>query len=110
MGYPMTWRRLISRNGLVDGDYGIPPERLKANVNLKEKGLYEAWEVFDCHMAPHYRERIEDYQSWAADFAGDLRRLEKDARDEGAICQHIAARTGIYVDVVAAVLKEFLDW
>lgn len=109
MSYPMTFKRLINRSGLVDGDYGMVPQRLAAGVNLKDRGL-TSQDEFDQLMAPYYRERIESYMAWAKRFAGDLRRLELDAVDEEATCKHIADRTGVDPDVVAIVLKEFMEW
>jgi len=108
VGYPMTWQRFIQRNGLVAGDYGDPPERLRANVNLKDHPL-TSQEEFDRTMAPFYRERIEDYQSWAGNMVGDLRRLVMDSLDEGEVCRIVGERSGIDRDVVAGVLKEFFN-
>lgn len=41
---------------------------------------------------------------------GDLRRLEEDTVDEKATCLYISRKTGIDVETVAAVLKEFMAW
>jgi hypothetical protein len=85
MGYPMTFRRVVNRNGLNDGDYGKPPQ---------------TWSAYGG----------SDLSQKATLLAGDLRRLERDAVDENAICAHIAGKTGIDREIVAAVLKEFISW
>lgn len=98
----MSWRRVVARNGLGDGDYGTPPLRWRNGVNVNESEDGEA------AVGKARREKCEHYEAQASALAGDLRRLERDALDEGAICQLIADRTGIHADMVAAVLQEFL--
>lgn len=84
MGYPMTFQRVVNRNGLKDGSYEYPPSMWFGDAEgLRKRAML---------------------------LAGDLRRLENDALDEQAICGHIADRTGIDRDTVAAVLKEFISW
>jgi hypothetical protein len=109
MGYPMTFRRVMNRNGLQDGDYTTPPERHARRVitNATEATLQSEQETL-IGRAPHWAKRVEEYEQVFKMLAGDLRRLERDAVDEYSICQRIAARTGINADVVAAVLKEFI--
>ncbi len=99
MSYPMTFRRFINRNALGEGDYTKAPSAHAIRVNTNLPGL-----------PPHHVERLQAYEATMAFILGDLRRLEHDAMDEDAICSHIAARTGIDRDVVAAVLKEFISW
>lgn len=124
MGYPMTWKRLINRNGLGDGTYSVTPTAWvpQANTETREPIPPEQF----TGVPPEAREATtlrstQDLSNFRADallllerkarnLAGDLRRLEHDTVDEGAICEYVATRTGIDVDKVAAVLKEFMDW
>lgn len=101
MGYPMTWQRIVNRNGLADGDYGKAPDRWALNCNMTKDPSLAAG------MADHWRQELERKDRQIMTFAGDLRRLENDVRDEGIVCQRIAHRIQIEPDVVAAVLKEF---
>jgi DNA-binding NarL/FixJ family response regulator len=105
MGYPMTWQRVVNRNGLADGSYdAVPaawaPGNVEKNVHAQAVSSVLEWR----------RERLEALAHKARMLAGDLRRLELDSVDEGATCKEIARRTGIDVDTVAAVLKEFMSW
>lgn len=106
MGYPMTWKRLLSRNQVADGTYDVVPERfalmLGVNRNPKDDGNDAVGEV--------RRMALDNAERWARMFAGDLRRLERDTVDERATCSVIANRTGIDMEVVATVLKEFFAW
>lgn len=104
MGYPMTYQRVIRRNGVVVGDYEESPTDWQPLVNTNEAddGVVS--------VSNARRRRVLAYERSACMLAGDLRRLERDTRDEGATCAHIAHRTGLDREVVAAVLKEFLDW
>ena len=116
MGYPMTWRRVIGRNGLIEGGY-TDPGRHKVNLNLDNPGLMnkdlpqeERVKKFQEHLGPDFAKLLKsNEQSWQA-LLGDLRRLEADVIDERGICQHIASRTGIDPDTVAAVLQEFMNF
>ena len=108
MGYPMTWKRLLHRNGLTDGDYTTAPQMWGKRVNTRDKGMLETDDALLAVVAPSLRERVEQYDRQSRNFAGDLRRLELDARDEGAVCAEVARRTGIEADTVAAVLAEFM--
>lgn len=102
MGYPMTWRRVIARNGLQEGDYQTAPMSWHSRVNIREQ---------DDEMpalGKHRRERIEAYERQAKVLCGDLRRLESDALDEAAVCNAIHRLTGVAVDDVAAVLQAFM--
>lgn len=103
MGYPMTYQRLLHRNGLAEGDALHVPVAAHpmAGWNL------DAVE----HLAPSVvRTAVVAANTKTAVLLDDLRRLERDATDEAAIAQHIAARTGVDVETVAAVLKEFISW
>lgn len=102
MGYPMSWRRVISRNGLHEGDYASPPVGWQVHVNVREQD-----DAVD-RVAAVRRERCLAYQRQASSLAGDLRRLEHDALDESAVCQSIVSKTGVAADDVAAVLQAFL--
>jgi hypothetical protein len=107
LGYPMTWQRVVNRNRLAVGDYDNAGDHA-ARVNLHNKGgLYDD-DTFYSQVGPFYVERIKGYESQMKSILGDLRRLEKDTVDEGEIAKHIASRTDIDVDTVAAVLKEFI--
>lgn len=123
MGYPMTWKRVVARNGLADGDYGTSPERWAARVNVQSrepldpemftgvpKDKREAATLDSTQSLSNLRaDRVVAYENAAKMLAGDLRRLELDALDERAVCIDIARRTAIEAEVVAAVLKEFFN-
>lgn len=117
MGYPMTFRRVLHRNGFVDGDYTDPPERHRLRVNIDEPGLmtkangdpaFADDAEFFVAMGSIWRERLKTYDTALRALSGDLRRLEQDTVDEGSLCQQIVLRTGIDADTVAAVLAEFM--
>jgi hypothetical protein len=104
MGYPMTWKRVVNRNGLADGDYASSPLRHQARVNTDPDPEYLA------DVAPYLAERVKSYEQAFKSLAGDLRRLEQDVQDEGEICRVISARTGVDdMSIVAAILKEFMN-
>jgi hypothetical protein len=111
MGYPMTLRRVLDRNGLRDGDYGQTPQNLKHGAPTTVRSVNDEWKItryFENERLWH-----EDAERWngrMANLAGDLRRLEHDTLDENAICKHIAGRTGVDADSVAAVLKAYLEF
>lgn len=115
MGYPMTWKRVLNRNGLVDGDYGQAPSRYQIRVNIHEDPQrvlsYTTGksETIAEHMAPDWIKRIQEYENSSKMLAGDIRRLEQDAVDEGSLCQEIARRSGVDKEIVAAIIKEFLN-
>src|SRR5437867_756428 len=104
MGYPMTFRRLVNRNGLTDGNYEQTPAAYQIGVNTNPISPVNGQD-YSKELWPHIRERLERYEASMRLLAGDLRRLEKDAVDENALAKHIAARTGVSVDIVASVLK-----
>lgn len=110
MGYPMTFKRLINRGRWNDGDYTKPPEAWQIQVNIGELGLIKTDEEFIQHLGPYWRKRLQEYETMSRSFAGDLRRLEKDAVDEDAYCNVIAQRTGVPSDIVAIVIKEFIGY
>lgn len=103
MGYPMTWLRVIRRNGMERGDYERAGWKWQANVNTQP--LVDPRAHAD--ILEVRRERIQQYENAARLLFGDLRRLELDALDENSICHWIADRTVVAPDVVAHVLKEF---
>lgn len=109
MGYPMTFDRFVKRNGLADGDYGTPPHRWRFRLNVDSPGLATMEELRNAQW-PEVGKEVKEGEARIATLAGDLRRLEQDATDESALCLHIASRTGLTADVVAAVLKEFIAW
>lgn len=104
MSYPMTYQRVIHRNGLADGDYEKPPGVWQCRVNTREI------DDINASVSKVRRKRLLEYENSVSILAGDLRRLEQDTRDERATCAYIAHRTGVDKEEVAAVLKEFLDW
>lgn len=107
MGYPMTWQRIVNRNGLGDGGYDKTPERHQARVQTVNIGPMEPDEFTKQQHYP-MSQRLAAYETAFRLLVGDLRRLEADAQDEGLLCEQIARRTGLDADVVAAVLKEFV--
>ena len=80
MGYPMSWRRVCSRNHLCH-DYAEQPETGRP----VKYGELSAVDLSRSHIA------------------GDLRRLEKDSRDERHLAQY-AALAGITVEQAKIVL------
>jgi hypothetical protein len=113
MGYPMTWRRLINRNGLADGDYEAPPRYWMAcggamNWAAIEQESAEKLLALMRTIQEHRERDANAANNRLKLFVGDLRRLERDTLDEGFICQEIARRTGFDAEMVAAVLREWL--
>ncbi len=113
MGYPMTFGRFVNRNRL-QGDYGTRMSMRNTKPYDREllKGFdpdVDRIDVLLSHSADLGKEIDSLDGRWGL-MLGDLRRLEADASDEGAVCKHIAARTGIDAEIVAAVLKEFIAW
>lgn len=115
MGYPMTWQRLMNRHRLAFGDYDTDgePGRVAYAVGVEFPGN-EAFlpevdyvEVLRKHSEEQRLELVRQAMNWRS-LLGDLRRLEKDAVDEGAICRYVAQETGVDADVVAAVLLSFM--
>jgi len=82
MGYPMTWKRVINRNGLADGDYMSPPKKYAKRVNIGDLAGADDSDAFYRQMWPHIIERIKEYENSARMLAGDIRRLEEDTLDE----------------------------
>ena len=116
MGYPMTWRRVVGRNSLTEGDYhnsgshGIYINLGFVGIKNPDKTEEVRTREYHADMGPEFIRTIKSNEErWKA-LLGDLRRLEADVMDEGSICQHVASRTGVDADTVAAVLKEFLNF
>jgi tetrahydromethanopterin S-methyltransferase subunit H len=111
MGYPMTFQRVVNRSGLGDGDYNTAPQRHQSRciTNATEASIASEEETM-LARAPIWADRVDEYEKAFKMLAGDLRRLQSDAVDEGATCIHIAGRTGLDAEIVAAVLKEFMSW
>lgn len=102
MGYPMTYQRVLNRSRIADGDYSTPPSGWRViNTDASASAL---------QMADYWRKGLEGAEAQFKSLCGDLRRLERDAIDEGAICKVISDRTGIDAETVAAVLKEFMAY
>jgi hypothetical protein len=100
MGYPMTWIRIILRNGLIDGNYVDSPTHWAVNCNMSKES--------DATMGAVRREYLERFDHKIKMLTGDVRRLEEDVTDEAAICQRIADKLKMNKDDVAAVLLEFM--
>ena len=110
MGYPMTFARVLARSGLKDGDYGQVPQALFHQAPVTVPSVSDEWKI--ARYFEREREMQEAAKAWNDKFAflaGDLRRLERDTLDEDAICKHIAERTHVAPDDVAAVLKAYLE-
>ena len=109
----MTWQRLLNRNRLNTGDYTEVPEGWGTSGGataweLLEKDSKEQIIAFFKTVQAHRDEEAGRRNKQVMMFAGDLRRLERDALDEGYICREIARRVGADPELVAAVLKEWL--
>jgi hypothetical protein len=107
MGYPMTYDRVLRRNGLASGDYGSPDEARPFPPESKFPS-HEAYMRALENEIRMLRQDLARRNNKMRMLKGDLRRLETDARDESAICRHIVERTGADADTVAAVLKAFI--
>src|SRR2546426_10077918 len=105
----MTYKRLINRNQLGIGGYteDLPQGWMLGNVSEADEARNV--EVV-LSLVKHRRETLVGLGHRMQMLLGDLRRLEQDTIDEGSTCKYIAYRTGIDAEVVAAVLKEFIDW
>jgi hypothetical protein len=120
MGYPMTLKRVVNRNGLADGDYDQDPTRstwgrmnTRLAVDAEEmdrlRGVIPDWEPFLEKLIREWGKELNtQYGKWRS-LAGDLRRLESDTVDEKSICELVAFRTHVGVDDVAAVLRAFME-
>jgi len=112
MGYPMTYRRILGRNRLGKGDYAVTPATPYPHVDFeKDRCGFETWAALErayrsnFKWQQEYRMGVENARSL---LLGDLRRLEDDTVDEGAICKVVAEKAGVDPEVVAAVLKEWM--
>lgn len=110
MGYPMTYQRVISRSGLA------PNSQPSVAYNLAEVDRNVLAKLpDDAARISLLTFRVDDLAKLAtnaqrhhANLKDDLRRLERDATDEGSIIRQLHDRTGIPRDHIAGVLKEFL--
>ena len=105
MGYPMTLKRFLNRNGLLDGSYDETPQRWRRTppVTISD----------DSHVRALIQQWAGDVERWNGSMRlliGDLRRLERDTLDEQAINANICRVTGIDQDTVAAVLRAYWDF
>lgn len=111
MGYPMTYRRFVSRNGLGEGGYdhsGKPlPVQWAKHINTTHPGIGTPEGLRDV-IWPLAVDRLHQYEVQVAMLLGDLRRLEEDTVDEGPLCAMIAQKAGVDKEVVAAVLQAWL--
>lgn len=117
MGYPLTFQRLLNRNNLQDVDYGSKlsgvntgPGRTMLDVTAADfnEGV-DFVHLLKKDIKLLYQEIDRVNQKWSM-LCGDIKRLQKDAVDEAAICNHIAHETGLNVEMVAAVLKAWMEW
>lgn len=107
----MTYRRVINRNGLREGGYDYnfknevfdPGNIFGALPDIDQHRIYE-------NTIKSLYERVNSYRAKNSNLLGDLRRLEMDTIDENATAKAIALKTGVDVEIVAAVLKEFMNW
>lgn len=97
MGYPMTWRRVIQRNGIEAPGIWDAMVNISADVDASVS------------VSAVRRERIVCYADQVRLLRDDIRRLIQDSQDETAVCAQIYRRTGLATDIVAAVLKEFFS-
>lgn len=109
----MTYQRVIKRNRLSDGDYQQPPAAWHSSgTAIVDPQTLEKDALI--HVIDFWKKAINDqaasFNGRLGQLAGDLRRLERDAVDEGSVNAYIAERTGLDREVVAAVLKEFISW
>lgn len=109
MGYPMTWRRVMDRNRVRDGDYGDVPFTCPL-VSIQPSWIPEASEHQLAGLAETFQEENAKQKARVGQLLGDLRRLERDTLDEKATVVVIADQTGVDPDDVAAVLRAFLEW
>lgn len=107
MGYPMTYKRVVGRNRLDDG-------------NWHSSGSGVAWRSIDDYTVGEaiglaqtllmgWNDAAKRHNQRVAMLLDDMDRLRRDTLDEGSVCELIAQRTGVDAEVVAAVLKEWLD-
>src|SRR5260370_21845143 len=113
MGYPMTYQRVIGRNRLSDGNYTQAPIAWHASGTAIVDPQTLEKDVL-VHVIGEWKKAINDqaeaFNGRLRLLVGDLRRLELDTIDEGSINAYIAQRTGLDQEIVAAVLKEFMNW
>lgn len=105
----MTWRRFLNRNQLQDGDATRWPIGWHPYVTDRPY-VPEAFSEREREFMDQVNAERSELGGRLRVLAADLRRLERDAKDEMATARHIASRTGVDVEAVAAVLKEFFDW
>lgn len=99
MGYPMSWRRLVLRNGFTGGYDG-------EGENGDDVGAPQ-WMSMDLdrfRSSPRDPHRSA-YKNMAA---GDMRRLESDSRDERHLAR-FARAAGITPEQAEAVLDLFFE-
>lgn len=109
MGYPMTFKRVLHRNRLDQGDYGTKLIPVNTSTDVAPRVPNDGSDFKGLHIRFLSDEIDKANQIWST-LCGDLRRLERDAVDEAAICAYVAKKIGIDPEIVAAVLKEFIAW
>lgn len=97
MGYPMTFRRVVSRNHLDQEWHAYAGADVDESSHPRLALAYIGW-----------RQAADGFNHRAKLLADDLGRLERDTCDEDGVCKAIARRTGIDPEVIATVLKEFM--
>lgn len=104
----MTYQRVVNRNRLRVGGYNDAGD-WEVSANLDHPGTLSVDEFHRVQFS-FVAEEMKRREGGLRMLLGDLRRLEQDAVDEQATVLHIARRTGIDPEIVAAVLKEFMSW
>lgn len=108
MSYPMTWKRMLNRNGLGEVDKwttlgGAAPNGWSIRTNLQEADDGNA------AVGKVRRERLTQMEGQAKRLAHDMIRLRHDTLDEDAILNRIVDATGIDPNDVAAVLAAWFS-
>lgn len=108
MGYPMTYRRVLSRNRLF-GFYSHGtdcPDEMVWGDRREPWQAVRAHPFFDASPLNYTEEERADPRLSA--IRGDLRRLEHDQRDAYHLSEY-ARRTGLTADQCRAVLDLFFE-
>lgn len=100
MGYPMTYQRLIDRNGLQGGYDGFG-DPVSDGVGAPQ------WSQMD-HERFQGWPRVPHRQPHHSPIAGDMRRVEADQRDAKHLDEY-ARLAGITPEQVSAVLTAFFE-
>lgn len=108
MGYPMSFRRILDRNNLHDGDYGNPPLRWNQGIAGPVTVLVDDAEGLMKVLLVE-QEKLRNLMSKLSLLAGDIRRFKHDAVDEDYICKYIADELHLDEETVAMVIRKFME-